>query len=198
MLTLCQEQFDGALRYWLYLVKTVLGVWMIWVVRRWVPEMRWSFSLEAAIVGVFVFVLWVGLDPWYPKLGKAGSPWNPHLTFGQGSLIAWAFVTVRILGSTFVVPLIEEVFYRSFFYRQIIKAEFQSVPLSRLSPFAFLGTSILFGVSHYEWLAGILCGLAYQGLVCWKNRLGDAITAHAITNLLLGCWVVWKEAWHFW
>jgi len=28
--------------------------------------------------------------------------------------------------------------------------------------------------------------------------LGDAITAHAITNLLLGLWVVWQGAWKFW
>ena len=59
-------------------------------------------------------------------------------------------------------------------------------------------TSVVFGLEHREWLAGILCGFAYQGLVCWKNRLGDAITAHAITNALLGGWVVWRGAWHFW
>ena len=198
LLTLCQEQFDGSLRYWLYLAKTLLGAWMMWVVRRRVPEMRWAFNLEAVIVGVFVFAVWVGLDPWYPKLGKAGSPWNPHLTFGQDSLTAWAFAAVRILGSTLVVPLVEEVFYRSFFYRFIINSEFRSVVLGKLSAVSFIVTSALFGMSHHEWLAGILCGLAYQGLVCWKNRLGDAITAHAITNLLLGCWVVWKGAWHFW
>jgi len=31
-----------------------------------------------------------------------------------------------------------------------------------------------------------------------KNRLGDAMTAHAITNFLLGAWIVWRGAWHFW
>ena len=56
----------------------------------------------------------------------------------------------------------------------------------------------MFGFSHNEWLAGILCGAAYQWLVLRKNRLGDAITAHAITNFLLGVWIVWRHAWHFW
>jgi membrane protease YdiL (CAAX protease family) len=56
----------------------------------------------------------------------------------------------------------------------------------------------MFGFGHHEWLAGILCGFAYQGLVCWKKRLGDAMTAHAITNFLLGVYVVWKGAWNFW
>jgi CAAX prenyl protease-like protein len=63
---------------------------------------------------------------------------------------------------------------------------------------SFLITSAIFGFAHHEWLAGILCGLPYQGLVCRKKRLGDAMTAHAITNFLLGIWIIWKGAWHFW
>jgi hypothetical protein len=59
-------------------------------------------------------------------------------------------------------------------------------------------TSLIFGLVHYEWLAGILCGLVYQWLVIRKGRLGDAMTAHALTNLLLGLWVVWRGAWGFW
>jgi hypothetical protein len=31
-----------------------------------------------------------------------------------------------------------------------------------------------------------------------KNRVGDAMTAHAITNFLLGAWVVGRGAWNFW
>ena len=52
---------------------------------------------------------------------------------------------------------------------------------------------MLFGLSHNEWMAGILCGAAYQGLVLRKNRLGDAMTAHAVTNCLLGGWMVWSR-----
>ena len=97
-----------------------------------------------------------------------------------------------------MVPALEEVFFRSFVYRYVIKADFLSVPLGVFSLRAFLITSVLFGFEHTQWLAGILCGFAYQGLVCWKKRLGDAMTAHAITNGLLGLWVVWKDAWQFW
>ena len=64
---------------------------------------------------------------------------------------------------------------------------------------SFVVTSAIFGLMHPDrWLAGILCGLAYQWLVIRKNRLGDAMTAHALTNLLLGLWVIWKGAWSFW
>src|SRR6266568_4939081 len=154
-LTFCQDFFGDTGRYWIYLAKTLLGAWLIVVVRPAIAEMRWKLSWEAVAVGVAVFVMWVGLPGLLKWLGSSGSfavfnsaraAWNPTTQFAGSPALAWLF----------------------------------------------------FGIEHREWLAGILCGFAYQGLVCWKNRLGDAITAHAITNALLGGWVVWRGAWHFW
>ena len=197
-LTALQGTFGDSSRYWFYLAKTLVGAGLLWAVWPVVTEMRWRLSWEAVGVGVAVFGLWVGLDAWYPKLGGAGKSWNPFETFSYESGLAWTFVVVRLLGSVLVVPPLEEVFYRSFVYRYLRKADFESVPLPAFHLLAFLVTSAVFGLTHREWLAGILCGFAYQGLVCWKGRLGDAMTAHAITNLLLGVWVVAKGAWQFW
>jgi len=197
-LTFCQGQFGDASRYWFYLGKTIVGAWLIWTVWTLVAEMRWKFSWEAIVVGVAVFGVWVGLNDYYPKIGKTGPPWNPHEAFGTGSVLAWMFLIVRIVGSAIVVPPLEEVFYRSFLYRYVTRPDFQSVPLGRFSWMPFLVTAAVFGFAHNEWLAGIVCAFVYQGLVCWKKRLGDAMTAHAITNFLLGIWVVWKGAWQFW
>ena len=36
--------------------------------------------------------------------------WNPHAQFGSGSGLAWMFIVARILGSTLVVPPLEEIF----------------------------------------------------------------------------------------
>ena len=99
---------------------------------------------------------------------------------------------------TLIVPPLEEVFFRSFLYRYLIRADFLSLPLGGFVWKPFVITSLVFGLEHREWLAGILCGFAYQGLVCWKRRLGDAISAHATTNFLLGLWVIGKGAWQFW
>jgi len=197
-LTACQGQLGEASRYWFYVAKTAIGVWLVWAMRPAVAEMRWAFSWEAVVVGALVCVMWVGINDFYPKFGKTGALWNPNMQFGQGSGLAWFVIAVRIFGSTIIVPPLEEVFYRSFLYRYIIKPDFQSMPLGIFHGLSFVATSAVFGFTHYEWLAGILCGFAYQGLVCRKKRLGDAMTAHAITNFLLGVWVVWKGAWNFW
>jgi len=197
-LTFCQGQFGEDSRYWFYLAKTFVGAWLVWEMKPFVNEMRWAFSWEAVVVGVAVCAMWVGLDGFYPKLSDAGTPWNPHTQFGQAPALAWTFVAVRILGSTFIVPPLEETFYRSFLYRYFVKIDFEQMPLGQVHWLSLFVTSAIFGFTHNEWLAGILCGLAYQWLVIRKARIGDAMTAHAITNFLLGLWVIWKGAWNFW
>jgi CAAX prenyl protease-like protein len=197
-LTMCQGQFGEASPYWFYAAKTVVGAWLIYEMWPLVPEMRWALSWEAVVVGVAVFGMWVGLDPLYPKFGKPAPGWNPQAHFGDQPALAWFFIVTRVVGSSMVVPPLEEVFYRSFLYRYIAKPDFQSVPLGLFAGLPFVVTAVIFGFAHREWLVAILCAFAYQGLVCWKHRLGDAITAHAITNFLLGLWVVWKGAWNFW
>ena len=182
-------------KFWLYVLKVFVGAWLVWEMRPFVAEMRWAVSWEAVVIG---------LDPYYPMNNlmfkdTKESLWNPFERFGAGSSLAWTLICIRIAGMTLVVPPLEEVFYRSFIYRYFVRINFLEMPLSRFHPTSFIVTSALFGFTHYEWLAGILCGMAYQWLVLRKNRLGDAMTAHAITNFLLGVWVVWRggSAWKF-
>lgn len=200
VLTSCQGQMGETGKFWFYLAKTLVGGWLLWEVRALVPEMKWKFSVEALLAGLLVLGLWIGLEGLYPplKMGKDAGPWNPFTVFGQGSALAWFFVVVRLAGSSLVVPMLEEVFYRSFVYRYLASNDFLSVPLNRFLPFSFFITSALFTVEHVQWLPAVLCGFIYQGLVIRKGRLGDAIAAHAITNFLLGVYVVWKGAWLFW
>jgi hypothetical protein len=197
-LTFLQGKFGASSAYWFYFAKTIAGAWLVWEMRPFVSEMRWAISWEAVLVGILIFAMWVGIDPFYRHLMKGGATGNPNEQFGANSALAWFFIAVHILGMTFVVPPLEEVFYRSFLYRYIANQNFLSMPLNKFFPFPFFATAIVFGFSHNEWLAGILCGAAYQWLVLRKNRLGDAMTAHAITNFLLGVWIVRYHGWHFW
>jgi uncharacterized protein len=209
LLTSAQGLLGPASAYWLYLIKTLVGLWMIFEIWPFITEMRWSVSWEVIVVGIAVFAVWVGISgEWttqnslWVKLGlshpstKPAPLWNPEAQFGPG--LAWFFIAVRILGSTLIVPPIEEAFYRSFLYRFIANPDFLAIPLNKFLSVPFWAAALVFGFSHNEWLAGIFCGAAYQWLVLRRNRLGDAMTAHAITNFLLGSWVVWKHAWHFW
>jgi uncharacterized protein len=198
LLTFGQGWFGDRAQYWIYALKTVVGALLLWTVRREIKEMRWNLSWEAVLAGVVVFAAWVGLDGHYPEIASRSGMFNPTRTFGAGSALAWVFIGVRLLGSSIVVPPLEEVFYRSFLYRFVIQSEFWQVPLGRFDWKAFLLAGLVFGLGHFEWLPGILCAFAYQALVCRKDRLGDAMTAHAVTNFLLGLWVITRGAYFFW
>jgi hypothetical protein len=59
-LTFLQGKFGESSRYWLYLIKTLVGFSFVWMIRPWVEEMRWKFSWEGLMVGFAVFGGWVG------------------------------------------------------------------------------------------------------------------------------------------
>ena len=203
ILTFFQGKFGGESQYWMYLIKTLAGVWLVWLIWPLVREMRWQFSLEAVVCGVIVFGAWVFLDPFYPKFGMdAGNSWNLSPENGDflgDPVMRWFYASIRIVGSTLMIPMVEEVFYRSFLYRYIHTQEWHSMSLSRFAWKPFLIGSVLFGMTHgAQWLAGILCGMMFQLLVIRRGKLGDSITAHAVANLLLGIWVVTKDDWKFW
>jgi CAAX prenyl protease-like protein len=207
--------FPGS-EYWLYAVKTVLVGWMLWALRGLLAEVKWTFSWEGLAVGVVIAALWIGLSGHVPTLGdiwdaghklitgkapepaKPEAPWNPVAFFGGNAALGWAFVLVRVLGRSLVVPPMEEVFYRSFFYRYIVSPKFNEVAFGQWHSVAFVVTSVIFGLAHPDdWLPGILCGAAYQWLVLRKQRLGDAMLAHATTNLLISIYAIATNQWRF-
>jgi len=209
-LTMLQGKLGAGSEYWLYLVKTLIGACCVVYIRPRLQECKLTFTPTAVATGVLVFVIWVGLDwDWtrmpevFNKLGLSkayttDTVWNPFAFFGGDSWLGWTFTIARILGSTIVVPPLEEVFYRSFLYRFFIHAEIENVPLGRFHLGAFLFVSLVFGLAHREWVAGIICGMVYQWLVIRRGHLGEAVAAHAVTNFCLGLWVVWQGAWRFW
>jgi uncharacterized protein len=202
--------------YWFYALKTIAAAALVWHFRPRLAELRWAISWEAVVVGVAIAALWLGLQGRIPALGelwdwanqritgkiaepaKPEAPWNPLEFFKDNAPLGYAFLAVRVLGRSLVVPMVEEVFYRSFFYRYIANPDFAGIALRTWNPVAFLVTSLAFGLSHPgDWLPGIICGAAYQALVIRKDRLGDAMAAHGITNAIISGYAIATGNWHF-
>jgi CAAX prenyl protease-like protein len=92
----------------------------------------------------------------------------------------------------------EELFWRSFLMRWIDTPAFESVEPSQVSIKSLILTSVLFGLEHNLWLAGVLAGLAYSALYMRHGTIWSPILAHAVTNGLLGMWVVVTSSWSYW
>jgi CAAX prenyl protease-like protein len=179
----------------LYSIKTVLvaaALINFWNVYK--QEIKFSFSWLPVISGVFVFFIWVLPEGLYPQIGH--SEFNPYeQATGYG---VYFVISFRLIGATLVVPLMEELFWRSFALRFVIKSDFKSLPLGQFSWFSFIFISILFGFEHHRWLVGIFAGMVYSGLLYRSKNLFDPILSHAITNFLLGIYVVSTHQWSFW
>ena len=71
-----------------------------------------------------------------------------------------------------------------------ISIDFNSLPIGRFSWLAFVVSSAAFGLLHGRWLAGMLVGLLYALAMYRRGKLGDAVVAHAVTNLLIAVTVL--------
>lgn len=183
---------------WLYAVKISAVMLMLVIFRRHYTELRDArLGLGAAIValvtGAVVLVLWVSLDADWMIIG-APDGFNP-VTNGR---IDWLMVAVRIFGAALVVPVMEELFWRSFLMRWIDNADFEKVEPAKISLKAFVVTTLLFGFEHNLWLAGIVAGAAFSVLYVRHRTLWSPVLAHALTNGLLSIWIVTTGNWTYW
>jgi len=154
--------------------------------------------------GVAVYLAWVRMDWSWATLGQGAgyNPWQAGVS--AGALLA----AVRLFGAAVVVPIMEELFWRSFLLRFVISLfpeektnvtpEFTSIPLGTFTPLSFVVTVVLFGSEHTLWLAGMMAGAIYNLLLYKTRRLWPCVLAHGVTNLLLGVHVLVTQEWQWW
>lgn len=196
-----ESVLGGDLR-WLYAVRiaAVLAVlayyWNDYHELHRFARPEWAQTILAVVVGILVLLVWIPLDHGWVTLGGAGKGFVPLAP--DGVSLDWAMIAVRIGGAALVVPVMEELFWRSFVQRWIDQSAFLALDPRRGSTRALLICALAFGFEHGQWLAGILAGLAFGWLYRYTGRLWPAVLAHGVTNGLLGCWVIYTGQWHFW
>jgi len=152
-------------------------------------------TLLAIAVGLAVFFLWIALDAPWMMLGDPTAGFVP--LDAQGRPI-WSLIAVRWVGAALLVPVMEELFWRSFLMRWIQDPQFESVLPQRVGVKAIVLTTFVFVLAHTMWLAAIVAGLAYAVLYVRTGKLWVPVIAHAVTNGVLGVWVVATGRWAFW
>lgn len=189
--------FDGR---WLYPVRAVVvALALVWFWRHY-DELRGRMQLPGGYwalafgVGIVVFVLWINLGASWMLMGEGGKGFDPR-DDGRVNVVLAAF---RIAGASLVVPVMEELFWRSFVMRWIDNPRFGEQSPGTVSMKALAVSSIVFGFEHNEWLAGIVAGLAYGWLYRATRNLWVPVVAHGVTNALLGAWVLYTGSWQFW
>jgi CAAX prenyl protease-like protein len=200
---------------WKYAVRSVLCVGLLVYLKPWqyYPRLQLRNIPLAIGVGLLVFLAWILFETHWMgahlpqvkemyQLVAMQPPWkiaeiNLDRTYAP-EIAGWHFTILRILGSAFVIAVIEEFFWRGFLYRWMFGDDFLGVDPGRFQWKYFLLVALFFGLEHFRWAAGIVAGIGYGWLYIRTRDIWAASIAHIVTNLVLGIYVVWADQYVFW
>lgn len=182
--------------YWIYPAQTfICGGLLIWFWREYQfhPPTRIVFTLA---IGLLVFVSWIAPQQFF---GFAPRPngFNPDVFAGPAY---WTTVILRFVRLVLVVSFVEEIFWRGFLLRYLINEKFHHVPVGTFSWLSFVVVTLGFGFSHSpaDRIAAFVTGALYNCVAYRTKSLAACVLAHAVTNLLLGLWIMKTRQWGFW
>ena len=189
------------------IVLTLIAMIAVWPGYRTFP---FRVSGMSIIVGVVGAVIWVGLCKLRlePKLlGPLGLGWlveggersafNPLEEFAQRPALAYGFLAIRLIGLALIVPVIEEFFLRGFLMRFVVHDLWHQVPFGTVNRLALVVGTMFPIISHPP--SELLAVAVWFSLVSWlmvrTRNIWDCVAAHAVTNGLLGAWVIYSGDW---
>jgi len=169
------------------------------------PELKklnWRFGWFGPVAGVVVFLAWIAPSWWAHQY--AASPLGPALA-ALSPTARWTWIAFRVAAACLTVPIAEELAFRGYLARRLISREFDQVSFTGLTALSVGLSSSAFGLLHMQGLmdwqhlmVGTLAGLAFAAALRWRGRMGDAVVAHAVSNLLLAAWVLGLGDWAQW
>jgi CAAX prenyl protease-like protein len=187
-----------------YVLKTLITASLLILFRRHYAKIRWNYWWLGILLGIVGVFQWVGMEnallhlwPNYPR--PSGSPLDPTKDFSS-PLAMWSFFTLRWAAASLMVPVMEELFWRDFGWRSVAApADFKLAKLGEWDRgIPFIIVTLVFASVHVEWMTAIVWGLMIGGLLIYTRSLGACIIMHAVTNFLLGAYVLYSHDWKFW
>ncbi len=188
---------------WSYALRLMLVSVLLLLVSRPYLSIRPSAPARSIIVGIAVFLIWVGPDLLFGYrhfwlfenllTGAAVTSVSPELRTNL------PFLALRVLGTSILVPVVEELFWRGWLMRWLIDQDFFSVPIGTYAPSAFWIVAVLFASEHGSfWEVGLAAGIIYNWWLIRTKNLADCILAHLVTNAILAAYVIAAGQWQYW
>jgi len=177
-----------------YPLRVIAGVVLLLRYRKELAALDWQWSWRGPTLGVLVFLAWV-VGAHFLLAEHA----MPNKLAAMSPALRGLWMLSRIAGSVLVVPVAEELAYRGYLMRRLIRADFESLPFRSVRWPALGVAAVVFGIAHGAlWLPGIVAGLAYGLILVRRGHLGEAIAAHATTNALVVIGVLAGHQWQLW
>jgi len=189
----------------LYPIRLAVVFAVLILFSRSVIDFRVKNALGSILLGIAVFVIWVGPDLLWPAYRSHWLFTNPitgeaKSTAAESLKTNLLFIVFRTVGCVLAVPILEELFWRGWLSRWIIDSEdFRRVQLGTYTATSFWLGSLLFASEHGAyWEVGLIAGVAYNWWMCRTASLANCILAHAVTNGCLSAYVLMTGEWRYW
>jgi CAAX prenyl protease-like protein len=190
-------------QYWVHPVQIVIcGALLFrwWRFYEWRPPTHVFFTV---FIGVLAFVLWVSplayvVESFRPKSARV--PGFDPAFFGAGAGPYYLNLCCRFVRLVIIVPLVEEIFWRGFLLRWLIDADFLKVPFGTFQWKSFIVVTVLFMLEHTppDWPAALITGALFNLVAIRTRSLSSCVLVHAVTNLLLGIYILRTGQTGFW
>lgn len=190
-------------QYWVHPAQVLIcGVLLArwWRHYEWRPPQRVLFTV---FIGVLALVLWVSplayiVEHFFPKQRRV--PGFDPAFFGADSWPYYLNLGIRFVRLVIIVPLVEEIFWRGFLLRWLIDSDFLKVPFGAFQWKSFSIVTLLFMLEHTppDWPAALLTGVLFNLVATHTRSLSSCVLVHAITNLLLGIYILQTGKTGFW
>lgn len=168
-------------------------------------------SALALAVGVVGVVAWIGickLDLEQKLLVPMGlgsivsmgerPGFNPLEQLKDDPSWAYGFLAIRLFGLAILIPIIEEFFLRVFLVRFVMDVDWFKIPFGKVDRLGLI-TSIAFPMLMHP--GELFAAAAWFGMITWlmlrTRNIWDCVAAHAVTNGLLGAYVLATNEWQF-
>ena len=157
----------------------------LWFCRRPILRLDWGLSPLAIGAGAVIAGLWI----WLGQLSGPAAQEAPALLMGGAVFAAWA--VIRVLGTVMIVPLIEELFFRSYLF------DLLGARRSRLGAVAAIGlSSVAFAALHQRFALALFAGLVFAALALRpRGRWSDTVICHATANAVIAGYAVLTGTW---
>lgn len=203
----------------IYAVRVAATAVVLWLCRA--AWLQWPFRVSplGIAVGVVGVVLWIGCcevgleqkliaavgGPDSPAMGLLGllgigverPAFNP-LERIESPAVRYAFLAVRFTGLALLVPIFEELLLRGWLMRTTVSPDLWRVPFGRVTTASVVVGTAFPMLYHPEKLASLVWFSLVTWLMVRTRNYWDCVAAHAVTNFLLGVYVLWAGAWRLW
>lgn len=186
-------------QYWIFPLQILICGGLLIHYRNFYSDLKHVCGLGfAVLVGVLALGIWITPQA---LLGQARRTdgFLPHF-FGDHGWPYWTTVIARLFRMVVIVPLVEELFWRGFLLRYCIRNDFENVAIGTFTWKSFWIVTIAFCFEHTrpDWPAALITSALYNCVAYRTKSLTACVVTHAVTNLLLGFYILNTQQWGFW